>query len=103
MRMYTVNPFRADVSIYWTAALGGVSYEFGPIRQSGKILATGQESPKSPKNGPKMFFLGGFYKHFIRYCVLFLLEYKITNGLLTFYKNHTSGKNQILELCSKNL
>ena len=42
-------------------------------------------------------------KNIIHSYIPFLLEYEITNSLLTFSRNHRSGKKLVLDLWSKNL
>ena len=53
-------------------------------------------------NWPKNEVLG-FDKNLIYLYVVYLLEYKITNSLQTFCKNHMSGKILALNLCNQNI
>ena len=62
-------------------------------------VQTGQEGPKSPKNGPKQRFLGSD-KSPIHSYVLLLLEYESTSGPLTLCENNMPGKNLVLKLQS---
>ena len=50
-----------------------------------------------PEKVPKMRFWC-FDKSLIHSCVLFILEYESNNVLLTFCKNHISGKNMVIKL-----
>ena len=62
-----------------------------------KKIQIGLEGSKSPKNGPKVRFLG-FWQY------AFLLQYKNSNSFSTFWeKKNMFGKNLVLELLSKNL
>ena len=62
----------------------------------------GQEGTENPKNGAKSRFLESWQKsNPIIYT--FLFKYQTINGLLTYCKNHMSGKNLVLDLCLKNI
>lgn len=55
--------------------------------------------------GPEMAQKGywDFNKNLVHYYVLYLFEYESTDDLLSFYKNHISEKNLVLQLQFKNL
>ena len=48
-----------------------------------------------PRNNQKLGFRG-FQKYPIHLCVLFKLEYKLTNAPLTFWKSYMSDRNMVL-------